>query len=222
MSKKISALAALTAANATDAARVPVVSNHTGTDTSYRMSIAELRTQLLEAGLAITGGTAANTSLRSATAADIAGLTITVPTVQDWSLGVRVTGKFVINDGNAFAGTDLVTIDAGTDTVTLRKVNTGTTDHGAVANGANATPFLNATPEAGIWLVTARSYGAGTLLEGAALYVSGGTAGTTHIFSLATSIGASWQLSAVDLLSPIIANATGGSANVVTAYLRLQ
>lgn len=31
--------------------------------------------------------------------------------VQDWSFGCRTTGKFVINNGNVLAGTDVVTID---------------------------------------------------------------------------------------------------------------
>ncbi len=47
------------------------------------------------------------------TNADVAGAVFTVPGVTNWSLGNRPSGAFVLNNGNIFAGTDLITVLPG-------------------------------------------------------------------------------------------------------------
>jgi hypothetical protein len=104
------------------------------TDTAATITAAHTFTarQTFSAGLAIAGVTASNVTLTAVSAANVAGVVMTVPTVQDWSVGVRTTGAFVLNSGNAFAGTDVVSISAA----------------GAVRLGASggAVGFLGATP----------------------------------------------------------------------------
>jgi hypothetical protein len=109
----------------------------------------------------------------------------------------------------------------GLGAVVASYMRSGTTAHGSIANGNGAIPFLNATPAAGIWLITAVST-AGNVTQGMALYVSGGTTATTSITSLAAAAGTSWQLYAVDSHSPIYVNNTGGATTVVTSYIRLS
>lgn len=110
---KISALAAIVATDATDAALVPIVSSHTGSAITYYMTVAELRKQLLESALTIP---TASVELTAGNLTIAAGL-LTVGTPGD-DTGAGA-GDILIPNNNALIAANA----AGTNTVELIRLN---------------------------------------------------------------------------------------------------
>lgn len=150
---KISALSSLTAANSTSADLIPVVSSYSGSAVTYKMTLAELKTQLLEGGITIASGGAAITGNSSVTGA------LTVSSSLSVGNGITVTaGGATITGGLTVATSGLVvstggitvtlgglTVAAGATAVQALTATTGTFSSGIAVNAATAAITLNAT-----------------------------------------------------------------------------
>lgn len=187
---KISALPAITSANATDADLVPLVSSFSGIATTYKITVANLRAQLndaaqtfsgavtVQAGLTVSGTTAlqaltATTGVFSSSIA-LGGVLDARTIVGRFTILGGTTGITIANNANTLANLDITDAGAATfrSTLTVSAGGLTVTAGGITVTAGGITVNSGTTAVQSITATSINAVGTGTF--GTGLTVSAG------------------------------------------------